>query len=131
MPSTLSCGEQRFWVSNGTKDLLYEVVLEMAKRGNPAAHKRLQEDVAFGFCGVSGMGFELEAFAECFGGRECFKKTVTRHFGVIDEMCAPHEASVRLMKNLFNWIWFLLDGGQCNGPSGEPLDFDDMAERPA
>ena len=44
MPSLLSYGDQAFWVSNSTKDLLYEAALEVARRGHPAAHQRLSED---------------------------------------------------------------------------------------
>lgn len=65
MPALLSYKHQAFWVSNGTKDLLYEIVLEVAKQAEPAAYKRLQEDSRFGYYGVSGLGFELEAFEEC------------------------------------------------------------------
>ena len=130
MPALLSCGKEAFWVSNGTKDLLYEVVLEVAKLDNPVAHQRLSEDVRFGFYGVSGFGFELEAFADCFGGRESLRSSVGRHVGVIDEMCARDETCVQLMKKLFNWVWFLLDGGRCNSSSGEHPDLDNMAASP-
>ncbi len=130
MPALLSYGEQAFWVSNGTKDLLYEVVLEMARRDNPSAHERLREDTRFGYYGVSGMGFELEAFVDCFQGKAGFKKTVTAHAEVVDEFCDSREECVRLMRKLFDWIWFLLDDGRCNAPSGEHPDLDDMPQVP-
>ena len=132
MPSLLSYGDQAFWVSNGTKDLLYEAVLEMARRSDLEAHKGLQEEGRLVGCyGVSGMGFELEAFEECLAGKAHFKDVVAQHFQVIHEMCGGHEVCVHTMTKVFNWIWFLLDGGQCNDSSGKHPALHEMDPAPS
>src|SRR5262249_27044269 len=88
MSSLLWYGDQGCWVSNGTKWLLYEIVLEMARRADPEAHKKLQDEERLVGCyGVSGMGFELEAFEECLAGKDHFRNVVAEHFDVVRELC--------------------------------------------
>jgi hypothetical protein len=111
MTSSLSCGDGRLCVSNSAKDFLYEIVLEMARRDNPEAYHQLRQDGRFIGChGVSGMGFALEAFAECFGDLESFKRTVTAQWHVIAEM-SDGQQCVRYMEGLLERSVGLLDAG--------------------
>jgi hypothetical protein len=130
MPSKLWYGEQAFWVSNGTKDLLYEAAVEVAKRGDVETQRRLADDPALIGCyNVSGMGFDLEAFARAFGGKDAWRRATEDHFDAVETLC-PHRQSVELMTKLFRWIWFVLDGGGCNTSAGEHPALDDMPELP-
>jgi hypothetical protein len=130
MPSLLWCGEQAFWVSNSAKDLLYEVSVGVAERCDPAARQRLAEDGRLLGCyGVSGVGFELEAFEQAFGGAAAWQEAVIRHFDVVEELCGNPEC-VRHMTKLFAWAWFLLRGGQCNGAAGDHPDLSRLPEQP-
>jgi len=130
MASLLWYGEQAFVVSNGTKDLLYEVAVEVAKRTDPNARQRLEEDGRLVGCyGVSGMGFELEAFAEAFGGKEAWQRATLDHFDVVEELCR-NPRCVELMAKLFRWVWFLLDGGRCNSAQGKHPSLEHLPEIP-
>jgi len=130
MPSQLWCGEQAFWVSNSTKDLLYEAAVEVAKHGDPESRRRLADDVALVGCyNVSGVGFDLKAFAQAFGGKDAWRRATESHFDAVESLC-PNTRCVELMTKLFSWIWFVLDGGRCNTAVGEHPDFDDMPELP-
>jgi hypothetical protein len=130
MSSLLWHGEQSFVVSNGTKDLLYEVAVEVAKRTDPIARQRLEDDGRLVGCyGVSGMGFELQAFAEAFGGKEAWERATLDNFDVVEEMCG-HARCVELMAKLFRWVWFLLDGGRCNRDQGEHPSLEYLPDRP-
>lgn len=131
MPSLLWYGDQAFWVSNATKDLLYEAAVEVAKRGDAAIQRRLAEDGALIGCyGVSGIGFDLESFGQAFGGKDTWRRATEKHFDSVEALCS-HRQCVELMSKLFRWIWFLLDGGRCNDDAGEHPAFDDMPDRPA
>src|SRR5262245_3027414 len=130
MPSQLRYGEQAFWVSNATKDLLYEAAVEVAKRGDAETQRRLADDAALVGCyNVSGVGFDLEAFVRAFGGYYAWRRRTEAHFDAVEALC-PHHECVELMTKLFRWIWFVLDGGRCNTATGEHPDFDDMPDRP-
>jgi hypothetical protein len=128
MASLLSYGEQAFWVSNAAKDLLYEVAVEVANRSDPIARQRLEDDGRLIGCyDVSGMGFELEAFAEAFGDKEAWQRATLDNFDVVEELCG-HPRCVELMAKLFRWVWFLLDEGRCNGDSGTHPSLEHMPE---
>jgi hypothetical protein len=130
MPSLLSYRDQAFWVSNGTKDLLYEVAVAVAQRESPVVYQRLTEDGRLLGCfGVSGLGFPLEAFAEAFGGPQAWREAMTRHAGVVAALC-PTPACTRLLAKLFAWIWFLLSGGRCQEAADEYPVFDSMPDIP-
>jgi hypothetical protein len=76
MTLLLSYADQAFWVSNGAKDLLYELAIEVAHRGQPAAYQRLSEDDRLLGCyQVSGICVDLEAFAESFGGSRAWQES--------------------------------------------------------
>src|SRR5262245_41740857 len=97
MPSRLWYGEQKFWVSNATKDLLYEAAVELAKRGDPETQRSLAEDAALVGCyGVSGVGFDLAAFVRAFGGKDAWQRATVEHFDAVKALC-PHDQCVELM----------------------------------
>src|SRR5438874_10298587 len=97
MPSLLWYGDQAFWVSNATKDLLYEAAVEVAKRGDAVTQRRLAEDGALIGCyGVSGIGFDLEAFVQAFGGKAAWRQATEKHFDAVEALC-PHRQCVELM----------------------------------
>jgi hypothetical protein len=130
MPALLSYGDQAFWVSNSTKDLLYEVAVAVAEREDPAAYHRLIEDGRLLGCyGVSGLGFELEAFEEAFGGREAWQKAIAKQPDAVGALC-PTSACAQHVAKLFAWIWSLLSGGRCNDAAGAHPVFDNMPEIP-
>ncbi|HLJ95056.1 MAG TPA: hypothetical protein VKU02_17910 [Gemmataceae bacterium] len=131
MTALLSYGEQAFWVSNATKDLLYELCVAVAKCENSAAHQRLMEDVRLAGCyGVSGLGFELEAFAEAFGGKHAWQEAIAKHSDVVQAFTSATPAGAVFIRKLFAWIWFLLSGGTCNDAAGEHSAFDNLPEVP-
>jgi hypothetical protein len=130
MPSLLYYGDQAFWVSNSTKDLLYEAAIEVARRGHAAARQRLSEDGRLLGCYlVSGVGFPLEAFAEAFGGNRAWQEATAQNFGAIEALCSTPEC-VQLMTKVLAWAWFLLDGGCCNDATGTPPDLHNLPETP-
>ncbi|HZU35561.1 MAG TPA: hypothetical protein VFA18_06630, partial [Gemmataceae bacterium] len=103
MPSLLCLGDQAFWVSNGVKDLLYEVTVEVARRESPVAHRRLTEDGRLIGCyGVSGMGFDLEAFIDAFGGRDAWRAAAATHWDAIEGLCETPQ-SLAIMTKVFVW----------------------------
>jgi hypothetical protein len=130
MSALLWYAHQVFSVSNSVKDLLYEVAVEVAKRDDPAAHQRLAEDGRLIGCyGVSGMGFDLEAFVEAFGSKQAWQASTARHAEAARALY-PTPACARLMAKLFSWIWFLLEGGQCSDAPGDYPDLETMPEFP-
>jgi hypothetical protein len=130
MPARLWHGNQAFCVSNATKDLLYEMSAAVAERCHPAAHERLADDVRLAGCyGVSGVGFDLAAFAEAFGEAAAWREAVTRNFDVVEQLCGNPEC-VLLMRKVFLWSWFLLDGGACNGAAGSHPEVNELPELP-
>jgi hypothetical protein len=127
MPSLLFCRDQAFWVSNSTKDLLYEAAVAVA---SPDVARRLAEDGRLVGCyEVSGVGFELKAFAEAFGGVDAWKRMTEERFDAVEALC-PHARCVALMRKVLAWAWFLLDGGRCNGVSGKRPTVEDLPDRP-
>ena len=131
MASLLSCDDQAFSVSNGMKDLLYEVAIAVARRNDPAAQQRLSEDGRLLGCyGVSGLGFPLEAFAEAFGGRRAWQEATTSDFDAVIALC-PTPGCVTSMTKLLAWAWFLLDGGRCNDAAGGHPDLHELPEMPS
>jgi hypothetical protein len=130
MPSKLWYGEQAFWVSNATKDLLYEAAVEVAKHGDAETRRRLADDAPLVGCyNVSGVGFDLEAFVQAFGGKDAWRRATEEHFDAVEALCA-NDRCVELMRKLFRWVWFVLDGGPCSTATGEHPDFDDMPDQP-
>jgi hypothetical protein len=130
MSALLWYRDQAFSVSNSAKDLLYEVAVEVAHRGNPATHQRLIEDGRLVGCyGVSGMGFELEVFEEAFEGKEAWQEAMARHSDAVQALY-PSPPCARLMAKLFAWIWFLLDGGRCSDAAGGYPDLEELPEIP-
>jgi hypothetical protein len=131
MASLLSYGEQAFWVSNSTKDLLYDAAVEVARRSDPVAQGRLSEDSRLLGCyGVSGLGFPLEAFAEAFGGKPAWQEATVQNFGVVEALCTTPEC-VEVMTKLLAWAWFLLDGGRCNDAAGRHPDLHELPVMPS
>ncbi len=123
MPALLRYGEQAFWVSNAAKDLLYEVAVEVAARADPVAHQFLMADGRLVGCyGVSGLGFDLDAFAEAFGGPEAWWAFTARHFAAVEQVCGNPDC-VRHMTKVFAWVGFLLSGGRCNDAAGRHPDY--------
>src|SRR5262245_52428862 len=130
MPSLLWHEEQAFWVSNGTKDLLYDVSVAVAERCHLAARQRLAEDGRLLGCyDVSGVGFDLDAFEEAFGGAAAWRSAITQNDAVVEQVCG-NPPCVVLMRKVFLWAWFLLSGGQCNGAAGEHPSVDDLPDLP-
>src|SRR5690349_14569460 len=130
MPSLLTYANQAFWVSNATKDLLYEASVEVAKRESPIAYQRIVDDGRLSGCyGVSGIGFELEAFAQAFGGKEKWQEAIATHWDAVEALC-PTADCLRLMTKLYAWIWFLLDGGPCKIAAGSYAKLEELAETP-
>jgi hypothetical protein len=130
MPSLLFQGDQAFWVSNATKDLLYEAALAVARHSHPAAHERLSRDGRLVGCyEVSGVGFDLAAFAEAFGSTRAWQEATARDFRVVEALCLSPDV-VRLMTKVFAWAWFLLDGGRCNNARGRHPDIHELPDVP-
>jgi hypothetical protein len=130
MPSLLSCANQAFWVTNATKDLLYDASIEVAKRESPVAYQRLVEDGRLIGCyGVSGIGFELEAFAQAFGGKDKWREAFSHHWDAVEALC-PTPGCLRLVRKLFAWIWFLLDGGACSIAADSYPNLEQLGETP-
>jgi hypothetical protein len=131
MSSYLIYGDQAFGVSNSAKDLPYEMVVEIAKRSDSAALQRLKEEGRLVGCyGVSGVGFDLQAFSDCFGGKTKLRQAVTAHFEVVRELCADERCTAYMTK-LFEWSWFLLDGGRCKDASGIWPELANLPSTPA
>jgi hypothetical protein len=130
MTSLLSYGDQAFSVSNGAKDLLYELAIEVASCGQPAAHQRLSEDGRLLGCyQVSGLGFDLKAFAQAFGGARAWQEATAQNFGAVETLCSTPEC-VRCMTKVLVWSWFLLNGGRCNDATGRHPDLHELPEVP-
>jgi hypothetical protein len=115
-------GNWDIWVSNGTKDLFCEVVVEVALLGG--------QDVSYvyetapgiaGTYGVSGLGIEVEGFYPYFGGAEGFR----RHLDTCSRRCSEvcdNERAERTMEHVIAWVQFVLDGGVI---TGEPNFYDE------
>jgi hypothetical protein len=117
-------------VSNSTKDLLYETALEVARDHHPEAYQRLSEDDRLVGCyQVSGVGFDLAAFAEAFGNTKAWLEATAREFGAVDALCSDAIA-LQHMTKVMAWCWFLLDGGRCNDARGRHPDLNDLPESP-
>jgi len=130
MPSLLRYANQAFWVSNASKDLLYEASIEVAKRESPVAYQRIVEDGRLIGCyGVSGIGFELEAFAQAFGGKDKWREAFSHHWDSVETLC-PTPECLRLVRKLFGWIWFLLDGGACSIAAEAYPNLEQLGETP-
>lgn len=131
MPALLRYADQAFWISNAAKDLLYEVSVDVAKRESPIVYQRMVEDGRLIGCyGVSGIGFDLDAFAEAFGDKEKWQEAITDHWDAVEALC-PTPRCLQVVTKLFAWIWFLLDGGHCNNAAKAYPNLEQLGETPS
>ena len=114
MTSLLTYKDQGFWVSNGIKDALHEILLAMTRNDHPDVFKRLDSDESLlGGRFVGGIGFAFDDVERIFGGPVRFEEIVQSKWAVIDDVCRNERCS-SIVRKIFRWTFWMMDGGQCN-----------------
>jgi hypothetical protein len=110
----LKYNDQGFWVSNGVKDTLYEILVAMTRNDHPYVFAQLDSDESLmGGRYISGYGFAFDDFERVFGGPDRFEKIVRTNWAVIDDVC-KNERCVSIMQKVFRWAFWMMKGGRCN-----------------
>ncbi|QYG07501.1 hypothetical protein [Janthinobacterium sp. PAMC25594] len=112
-------GSMDLWITNGSKDLICEIVVNIAKLEG----KDISEvyDIAPGIAGtygVSGLGIDTEEFYPYFGGRDGFRRHLDCCLSRLNEVCDGNDPGTACVANILAWAIYKMDGGvideECN-----------------
>jgi hypothetical protein len=116
------------WMSNGLKDCFFDAVLSMVQRVDPECADNMKSGHLQGLYEVSGLGFDIQDFVEYFGSEERFLEVTRSQIDSIRELCRTESCKEQLTK-VFEWIWFLMDGGSFSNDERVP-NLDSLPDHP-
>jgi hypothetical protein len=101
------------WVSNSTKDLFCEIVVDTAELGGVDISEVY--DIAPGIAGaygISGLGIDTREFYKYFGGRDGFRHHLDVCIARLSELSGIDDLGRYTMAHIIAWAKYLMDGGK-------------------